>query len=357
MAKKKVTIKEIAKLAGVSRGTVDRVLNDRGKVEEERKNNILKIAKKLGYKKNIIASNLALNKIRKISVVIPFKDNKYWGIVHQGLNSTSSMLKQHNMNLELFEFNVIEKENYLNQLIAAVNSEPDALLISPVYLQETLKFLDTLKHKKFEIFTFNSELNHDSILSFIGQNSFQAGMIAGKLFAKNITGKAPKILVITLGHHPENAVHIQNKIKGLDNYNTKAKANFDISFINISEFYKTEILKAKCKEIEKLFPKVDGILFTNSRAKPLLQFASYFSAKERTIVNIGFDLTDDNIKLLCDNKVDYLLNERPFQQGRLSLLNIIDHLYYNKEIPQKKYLPIDIVIKENHELYLSTDFK
>ncbi len=357
MAKKKVTIKDIAKLAEVSRGTVDRVLNNRGKVDETRKKNILKIAKKLGYKKNIIASNLALNKIRRISIVIPFKDNKYWGIVHQGLNSASSRIKQHNMNIELFEFNVIQKENYLNQLIAAINSEPDALLISPVYLQETLNFLDTITPKKIDIFTFNSELNHDSILSFIGQNSFQAGMIAGKLFAKNTQVEKPKILVITLGHHPENAVHIQNKIKGLNYYNSNTKANFDIHSITISEFYKKEILKTKCKEIEALFPTVDGIFFTNSRALPFIQSSRYFTAPHQGIVSIGFDLTDDNIKLLCHNQLDYLLNERPFQQGRLSLLHIIDHLYYNKEIPQKKYLPIDIVIKENHELYLSTDFK
>ena len=46
------TIKEIAALAGVSRGTVDRVLNDRGAVNPETAEKIRKIAKELDYKPN-----------------------------------------------------------------------------------------------------------------------------------------------------------------------------------------------------------------------------------------------------------------------------------------------------------------
>ena len=45
-----VTIKEIADRAGVSRGTVDRVLNNRGKVNPEKEERVRRIAQELGYK-------------------------------------------------------------------------------------------------------------------------------------------------------------------------------------------------------------------------------------------------------------------------------------------------------------------
>ena len=67
----RITTKDIAKLAGVSRGTVDRVLNNRGQVSQEVKEKVLKIARERGYKKNVLASNLARNKKIKISVVLP----------------------------------------------------------------------------------------------------------------------------------------------------------------------------------------------------------------------------------------------------------------------------------------------
>lgn len=48
-----VTIKEIADRAGVSRGTVDRVLNNRGKVNPEKEERVRRIAQELGYKPNV----------------------------------------------------------------------------------------------------------------------------------------------------------------------------------------------------------------------------------------------------------------------------------------------------------------
>ena len=43
---------KIAEIAGVSRGTVDRALNNRGGVNEDVANRIRSIAKDLGYKTN-----------------------------------------------------------------------------------------------------------------------------------------------------------------------------------------------------------------------------------------------------------------------------------------------------------------
>ncbi len=66
-----ITIKQIAELAGVSRGTVDRVLNDRGNVKGEIQERVTLIAKQLGYRPNKAGKNLAARKNPiKIGVVI-----------------------------------------------------------------------------------------------------------------------------------------------------------------------------------------------------------------------------------------------------------------------------------------------
>ena len=54
-----VTIKQIADLCGVSRGTVDRVLNNRGNVKPEKRELILEMAKKLHYRPNPAGKALA----------------------------------------------------------------------------------------------------------------------------------------------------------------------------------------------------------------------------------------------------------------------------------------------------------
>ena len=65
-----VTIKKIAELCGVSRGTVDRVLNGRGRVKPETAEAVMNMVKQLGYKPNPAGKALAARRHRPIVGVI-----------------------------------------------------------------------------------------------------------------------------------------------------------------------------------------------------------------------------------------------------------------------------------------------
>ena len=80
-----VTIKEIAQMAGVSRGTVDRVLNNRGRVSEENARRIREIARSLGYQPNKAGIALAAQKKKlKIGVILFGADNPFFQKVLDG---------------------------------------------------------------------------------------------------------------------------------------------------------------------------------------------------------------------------------------------------------------------------------
>lgn len=65
-----ITSKDIAKACGVSRGSVDRALNNRSGISEETKQLILETAEKLGYKPHFLASSLARGKTMTIGLVV-----------------------------------------------------------------------------------------------------------------------------------------------------------------------------------------------------------------------------------------------------------------------------------------------
>ena len=70
-----VTMQQIADLAGVSRGTVDRALNNRGRIRPEVAEKIKMIAKELGYQPNIAAKALSSgNQILRIGVILQYAD-------------------------------------------------------------------------------------------------------------------------------------------------------------------------------------------------------------------------------------------------------------------------------------------
>src|SRR2546421_11755374 len=91
MRKKNIRIKDIAKAAGVSVGTVDRVLHNRGKVSEDALKKVTSILKANEYKPNIIARMLGSNRSYKIAVMLPNPDqDPYWAITRMGIAEAES---------------------------------------------------------------------------------------------------------------------------------------------------------------------------------------------------------------------------------------------------------------------------
>ncbi len=88
-----VTMKKIAEICGVSRGTVDRALNGRGRVNAETAQNILEVAKQLGYEPNPAGKALAARKNRPvIGVVIPSEGNP---LFDEGLHGMKVAVKEY----------------------------------------------------------------------------------------------------------------------------------------------------------------------------------------------------------------------------------------------------------------------
>ncbi len=354
MPKSKVTIRDIAQMAGVSRGTVDRVLNNRGRVDLATKANILQIADELGYKKNMVARNLALNQEWTIHIIIPqHQEDHFWTMVYDGISATDGMLQQFNLSLHFFQFNLHSVEDYLEKLEQACTAPSDFVLIAPVFTQETLSFLKTLPKDRARFLAINSEFGENSEMIYVGQDSFKAGQIAGNLFHNSIPSIQKQILCLTLGHDSSNAIHIQRKMEGLQAFDREYKAGFDLIPVTIEAFRNEADLKASCQAIEAQHPSVEGIFFTNSRAKPFIDASGYFKSRSKAPKVIGFDLVRENINLLKDGLIDYLLDEQPYAQGKLGMSMIFDHLIYGKALQSTRYLPINIVIRENIDDYLS----
>jgi LacI family transcriptional regulator len=71
MNPKSLGVKDIAKLANVSIGTVDRVLHNREGVSLKTKEKILAIIKQYNYEPNIIAQSLTKKNIKYFKAIIP----------------------------------------------------------------------------------------------------------------------------------------------------------------------------------------------------------------------------------------------------------------------------------------------
>lgn len=82
---KKYSIKDIARLSGVSVATVSRVINDNGRFSEETRKKVLKVIEETGYKMNFSAKTLRMNKSFTIGILVPDISNYFFSDVVQRL--------------------------------------------------------------------------------------------------------------------------------------------------------------------------------------------------------------------------------------------------------------------------------
>ncbi|MDR0879497.1 MAG: LacI family transcriptional regulator [Clostridioides sp.] len=89
--KKTITIKDVAKLAGVSISTVSRVINDSKPVTDEIKERVLEVIKETGYIPNPLARSLVTKKSQLIGVVVPEVSDTFVNEILNGIEEVAKM--------------------------------------------------------------------------------------------------------------------------------------------------------------------------------------------------------------------------------------------------------------------------
>lgn len=159
MTKKNYTLKEIAKLANVSRGTVDRVIHKRGRVSEEAKEKVEKILNQIDYRPNVFAQSLRSNKNYRIGVLIP-KDEEgdYWKQCAAGVEKAGLELLQFGITIVKYRYSstLTRFEKKVNE---AVSLGLDALLMVPIFHGPLNSMFQELNRLKIPIGLINSRVN------------------------------------------------------------------------------------------------------------------------------------------------------------------------------------------------------
>ncbi len=343
---KKYTIKDIAKLAGVSKGTVDRVLHKRGKVSPlalEKVNEVLNV---INYEPNLIARNLKNNKIYRICIALPDpKIDPYWSPCIKGINDAIQEFKAYNILVETFYFNPEKTKSFTSITEVIIEKAPDAVLLAPLFHKETIEAIKKYDSLDILVNTFNNQVESTLIKNFVGQDLFRSGRVAAKLL-NTILDKG-HIAIIHIDETYKNAIHMQEKERGFRNYFSEKE----------SPDYKITTLKLKSPNVEinlKNFitenPDLAGVFITTSKAYQIAKAIS--EVKNKKIRIIGYDLIDENVNNLNLGVIDFLIHQNQKRQAYLGITYLVDHFLFHKETPAVTLLPIDIINSENADFYL-----
>src|SRR3989304_4450497 len=112
---KKVTIKDIARMANVSHTTVSRALNNKSRIRSETKEKILSVARELNYQPNFIARSLVMKRTKTLGLVITTIANPFYNELAQGIEATARGLG-YNIILCCTNYDLSSEKEYTNML-------------------------------------------------------------------------------------------------------------------------------------------------------------------------------------------------------------------------------------------------
>lgn len=342
---KKITIKEIAEKARVSPGTVDRVLHNRGEVSEITREKVLKIIKEGNYEPNMFARNLVLNKQYTIVSILPtFSTGDYWASQDKGIQQAHQELSVFGFNNKIKYFNESDPESFEKEAEAAIEEHPDGILLAPIIYHKAKRLTEKCVEKNIPVVIIDSNIPNVKKLSFIGQNAFKSGQLAAKLLEY---GKGNnQYYLVTISKSTENNNILKQRKEGFLNYfeSHGIKAN-----IHMRDLYSEESdFLAQLNALIAGFSPGDKIFIPNSRVY-LVATLLKENYPSLPVLLLGYDLIPKNVKHLKEGTIQFLINQKPEEQGYQGVQLLYKSLVLKQDVNEEVFMPLEIITRENIE--------
>jgi LacI family transcriptional regulator len=152
-----IRIKDIARLANVSTGTIDRVIHNRSEVSESTRKRVKNILIELNYQPDILASTLATKKNHIFSVLMPIADNgnEFWSAPMNGINKALNEIDPFGIEVNKFFFDQYDRNSFAGKAFDLLSEPCHGVLFAPVFIEESKKFINECYKKNIPVVIFN----------------------------------------------------------------------------------------------------------------------------------------------------------------------------------------------------------
>ena len=195
----RATIKMIAERAGVSIGTVDRVLHNRPYVKEEVRRRVLEVMEELDYQPNRMASALATSGMaRQFAIIQPTWESYVGEAMAAGVAKFRRDRRDYNLSVTVHPYHQGRMEDCLRLLDRAAE-EAQGIALCAADCPAVRRKLEQLAEQRVPVVTFNSDIAGGKRLCFVGEDAHHAGRVAGEIAAKFLS-PGDRLLLVYADH-------------------------------------------------------------------------------------------------------------------------------------------------------------
>lgn len=350
----RITIKDIAEKAGVSVGTVDRVLHDRPNVSPKALAKVRNALDEMNYVPNMYASALAHNKIYTFYCLMPKHESEaYWEEVEQGQLKACEARRDFNVHIKILYYKRNDETTFTEQYEQILASEPAGVVVVPARLEMTRKFTDQLHERQIPFIMLDSYMPDLRPLAFYGQDSFASGYFAAKMLML-IAANEKQIMLMkqTIGGKFVASKQQDNREVGFKHYMRDHFPDVEILEVDLPYESTRKEYNTLLEDFFTQHPGVHHCITMNSKAHLVGDFL--LKTNRRNVQIMGYDMVGKNANCLRQGSISFLIAQHGYMQGYYSVDALVRAIVLKKNVTPVNYMPIEILSKENVDFYRRT---
>ncbi|WP_294066528.1 LacI family DNA-binding transcriptional regulator [Proteiniphilum sp. UBA1028] len=350
----KVRIKDIAEMAGVSPGTVDRVIHNRGRVSETARIAVEEVMKKVNYRPNIHITGLSLKRRYRVVITTPnVMEGEYWESIHAGIRHALEEYENIRVKCLIYNYNQYDIYSCREVYNKIAKIDADAVIIGTTFKEETVRLSKELDKKEIPYILVDSMVENTSPLAYFTSDHYICGYLVAKLITSiiPINSEIGMVQAVRIGDESANSSILRKK--GFQDYLTEEKITNKIKRISVTAM-EPEKYDEQLRTFFKDHPNIGGVVVLNSRGGIVADFFARKGIRDKKMICV--DLTVPNVRGLKDGYIDFLIGQEPEHQGFLAMKTLIEYLIYRHPVKVQNYIQLDILTKETIVYYKQFNF-
>ncbi|HVC89684.1 MAG TPA: LacI family DNA-binding transcriptional regulator [Acidobacteriaceae bacterium] len=312
-------IKDIADALGISIGTVDRALHARPGVNPTTCARVLRMADKLGYRPNVAARALKLNRHFRIEVQLPKEISSFFGPMREGIRHAAAGPLGASIEMHFAEYPRLDWGD-IELLEAAIPKKYDGIVCSPSDAAKVGPLIDALQRQGTTVVCVGSDAPRSERLASIAIDGYVSGSLAAELLIHAL----PSASVVAAISGNLRILDHAEKLRGYAA--TLALLAPRISLLPVLESHDSpKEAYDQTKDLLKRHPEMQGLYVSTANSLPVLR-AVREKSRARGMRIVTTDLFSELAPMIENGEVMATLYQRPFTQGRLAIQSLVHFL-------------------------------
>ncbi len=349
----KVRIKDIAEKAGVSVGTVDRILHNRPNVSHSAREKVERVLKEINYQPNVYASALAYNKQYSFHLIMPMHESEaYWEEIEEGALQACEARRDFNVQIHIKYYIRFNTETFNQAFQEVLETNSNGVIVVPSDFESTQVFTNQLHERRIPFILLDSCMPDLKPLSFYGQDSFSSGYFAAKMLML-LAHQEKEIMFLKLTKNGKVASKQQeNREVGFRHYMKEHYPTTNIIDLNLPL---EEDRSSYDLILEDFFNKHTDIRHCITMCSKAHIVGEFLIRTNRSDIKImGYDMVGKNEACLRQGSISFLIAQHAYMQGYNCVDTLFKSIVLKQDVPSLNYMPIELLSKENVDFYRRT---